>query len=82
MRKILKHLGFYDNGKTTVTEKQCNINDVIPRYEVEIIHQGNGEWYHPTKDGNPLDHQWHIIDNIARCVVCHQEVRKILINEG
>ena len=28
MRKILKYFGFYDNGKTTVTEKQCNINSV------------------------------------------------------
>jgi len=26
MRKILNYFGFYNNGKTTVTEKQCDIN--------------------------------------------------------
>lgn len=29
MKKILKYLGFKDFGKTTVTEKQCNINSVV-----------------------------------------------------
>ena len=29
MRKILKHFGFYDNWKTTLTEKQCNIHNVV-----------------------------------------------------
>lgn len=29
MRKILKHFGFYHNGKTALTEKQCNIHNVV-----------------------------------------------------
>jgi hypothetical protein len=36
MRKILKYFGFYDNGKTTVTEKQCNINSVSKSFDYQI----------------------------------------------
>jgi hypothetical protein len=54
---------------------------VIPSlpYDVVIIDQGNGEWYHGSE--NPLDHRWYVNGNRATCLVCHQVIEKQFRNE-
>ena len=49
-------------------------------YDVVIVDQGNGEWYHGFDA--PLQHKWYINGDRTTCLVCHQVVEKRYRNEA
>ena len=63
--------------------KSCAIQNVSPRYESIVLDEGSGEAIHMwhNKNKHPLDHNWIIWDNIARCSGCGRKVERRLVNE-
>jgi hypothetical protein len=59
--------------------QQGAVMPLLP-YDVVIIDQGNGEWYHGFD--NTLQHKWHINGDRATCLVCHQVIEKQYRNEA
>lgn len=61
--------------------KSCAIQNITPCYESVIIVHGNGEWFHPSSK-NPLECNWIVSGNFARCTDCGQTIERRIINEG
>lgn len=70
--------GFHKHSAATDGKPRVVIGS-LP-YDVVIIDQGSGEWYHGFE--NPLQHRWHGNGNRATCLVCHQVIEKQFRNEA